>query len=218
MDTVMRKIYLARHGESTWNVARRVQGDHEGIVLSERGREQARQLGARLAGTGFDGVYCSSAKRAVETARLALGEDRPVEMVDGLREIGFGAWEGLLVGDVRERYPGELERWFRSPSRVVIEGGEPFASFHRRAVDTVDGIVGSSEGDILIIAHGGVICTWLTHILGMDIDDIWSFSLPNASLTIVKYDFKPRLLLFGDVSHLDAGAAGFEGMPSPASD
>ena len=215
MSDGIRRIHLVRHGESTWNSIRRVQGTHDGVHLSELGRAQAALLGVRLRKMEFSRVFCSSAERAVETARLALGDDHPIEFMDELCEISFGEWEGLLVSEVQERYPGELELWFRSPSKVSIEGAEPFAEFHERAGSTVDGIIGSTEGDILIVAHGGIICAWLTHILGMSPDDIWSFSLPNTSLTTVMIDFRPRLRLLGDVSHLNGKTLGFDGMPSP---
>jgi broad specificity phosphatase PhoE len=211
----MRRVNLVRHGESTWNSVRRVQGNHDEIHLSELGRAQAGLLGKRLRSMEFSSVFCSSAERAVETARIALGEDRHIEFIDELREISFGEWEGLLVDEVKDRYPGELERWFRTPSKVAIAGAEPFMEFHERACRTVDGIIGSTDGDILIVSHGGIICTWLTRILGMSPDDIWSFSLPNASLTSVVIDFRPRLRLLGDVSHLDGKTLGFDGMPSP---
>jgi hypothetical protein len=49
----------------------------------------------------------------------------------------------------------------------------------------------------------------------MPIDDLWSFSLPNASITTIVLDFKPRLRSFGDTSHLDTSALGLDGMPAP---
>jgi broad specificity phosphatase PhoE len=211
-----RKIHLVRHGESTFNSVRRVQGNADGIRLSELGRLQATLLGERLSAMEFSRVFCSSAERAAETAVIALGEDRPVTYMDELREISFGEWEGMLVSEVRERYPGILERWFAAPSTVTIEGAEPYLEFHARAAGTVDRIIQSTEGDILIISHGGIICAWMTHVLGMSPDDIWSFSLPNTALTTVMLDFRPRLRLLGDVSHLDGKTLGFDGMPSPA--
>ncbi len=215
MSDAIRRIHLVRHGESTWNAVRRVQGNHGDVHLSELGRDQAGLLGIRLRGMEFARVFCSSSERAVETARLALGEDHSIEFMDDLQEISFGEWEGMLVSEVKERYPGELELWFRSPSKVTIEGAEPFGEFHERASRTVDGIIDDTEGDILIVSHGGIICAWLTHVLGMSPDDIWSFSLPNTSLTTVMIDFRPRLRLLGDVSHLDGKTLGFDGMPAP---
>lgn len=212
----LRKIHLVRHGESTYNAVRRVQGNGDGILLSERGRRQAQMLGARLRAMSFERAWCSSAERAVETARLALGGDFPLEIRDDLREIGFGEWEGLLVEDIRERFPGELELWFRAPSSVTIAGAEPYERFYLRAVGAVEEIVSATAGDVLIVTHGGIICAWLTRVLGMSPDDIWSFSLPNASLTTVVMDFKPRLRLLGDVSHINGDARGFDGMPAPA--
>ena len=215
MKEELRRIHLVRHGESTWNAVRRVQGNHVDVHLSELGRAQAALLGDRLRRMEFSSVYCSSMERARETALIALGEDHPIEFMDDLREISFGEWEGMLVSEVQERYPGDMERWFVSPSRVSIAGAEPFDEFHDRASRTVDGIIDDTEGDILIVSHGGIICAWLTHVLGMSPDDIWSFSLPNTSLTTVMIDFRSRLRLLGDVSHLDGKTLGFDGMPAP---
>ena len=210
-------LLLIRHGESTWNSVRKVQGNHAGVPLSELGRKQAVLLGERLRRMELSRVFCSTVERARETALIALGGDYPVEYLDDLREISFGEWEGLRVDEVRERFPGRLETWFSTPSKVAIEGAEPFGEFHERATRAVDRLVESTDGDILIISHGGVICAWLTSVLGMSPDDIWSFSLPNASLTTVVIDFRPRLRLLGDVSHLDERTLGFDGMPSPLS-
>ena len=76
MDRSIRKLYLVRHAESVWNKERRIQGTCNGIRLSETGRDQARLLGERLITMDFERVYCSSAERAVETARLALGDSK----------------------------------------------------------------------------------------------------------------------------------------------
>jgi len=217
MSDTIRRIHLVRHGESTWNAVRRVQGNHDDVHLSELGRAQAVHLGLRLRSMEFASVFCSNMERARETVLIAFGDDHPIEFIDDLREISFGEWEGLLVSEVQERYPGELELWFESPSKVTIAGAEPFGEFHERAIRTVDGIIDDTEGDILIVSHGGIICAWLTHVLGMSPDDIWSFSLPNTSLTTVMIDSRQRLRLLGDVSHLDGKTLGFDGMPAPVS-
>lgn len=214
MDPAARKIHLVRHGESEWNSERRVQGNSCGVVLSDRGRLQSRLLGKRLRSVPFDSVYCSDIDRAVETARIALGDSCPIVFDHGLREISFGEWEGRLVSELSAENPGALDGWFRKPSAVDIPGAERYEDFHRRIVGVMDRMIGSSTGDLLVICHGGVICTWLTHILGMDPDDFWAFSLPNTSITTVVLEFRPRLRLLGDASHLDPESLGFDGMPA----
>ncbi|MBN2184021.1 MAG: histidine phosphatase family protein [Candidatus Krumholzibacteriota bacterium] len=209
-----RKIHMVRHGESQWNSERRVQKNTEGVALSERGRRQAELLGLRLKDMRFDQVFCSDVQRASETARISLGESYPVIFSNELREIAFGEWEGKLVSEIEEETPEVMSSWYRSPSKVKIRGAEKFLDFHARIVREIGRITDATSGDILIISHGGVICTWLTHILGMSPDDIWSFSLPNASITTVVLEFRPRLRLLGDAHHLSGDLLGFDGMPS----
>ncbi|MCX5754378.1 MAG: histidine phosphatase family protein [Candidatus Krumholzibacteria bacterium] len=215
MGPLPRKIYLVRHAESAWNRERRVQGTALQVALSPMGRTQARLLGGRLRALPLEAVYSSDARRTLETARLALGEDVPLKVSAEIRELSLGEWEGRLIGDLRDADPEKLDAWYRRPSTVKIEGGEDLVRFRKRVVTFMDGSAASGVGDVAVITHGGVICIYLTHILGMHVDDLWSVSLPNASITTVVLDFKPRLRSFGDTSHLDGSALGLDGMPAP---
>ncbi len=67
----MGTLLIVRHGETEWNAEGRIQG-HTDIGLSERGEEQARSLGQRLADRQIDVAYSSDLKRTSETANLAL--------------------------------------------------------------------------------------------------------------------------------------------------
>ena len=210
-----RKIYLVRHAESVWNSERRVQGTALRVALSPTGREQARLLGRRLKALPLEAVHSSDAGRTLETALLALGSDFPLRISKEIRELSLGEWEGRLIGDLRDEDPEKLEAWYRTPTAVRIEGGEDLVRFRERVVSFMDANVATGTGDVAVITHGGVICIYLTHILGMRVDDLWSFSLPNASITTVVLDFKPRLRSFGDTAHLDSAALGLDGMPAP---
>lgn len=210
-----RKIYLVRHAESAWNIERRVQGTALQVALSPTGRTQARLLGGRLRALPLEAVYSSDAGRTLETARLALGEDFPLRISGEIRELSLGEWEGRLISDLRDEDAEKLDAWYRKPSTVRIAGGEDLVLFRKRVVSFIEGKAASGAGDFAVITHGGVICMYLTHILGMHVDDLWSFSLPNASITTVVLDFKPRLRSFGDTSHLDGSALGLDGMPAP---
>jgi probable phosphoglycerate mutase len=210
-----RKIHLIRHAESAWNLERRVQGTALDVALSPTGREQARLLGRRLRALPLEAVYSSDAGRTLETARLALGDGFPLRISEEIRELSLGEWEGRLINDLHAEDPAKLDAWYRRPSTVRLERGEDLTGFRKRVVTFMDASAAAHAGDVALITHGGVICVYLTHILGMHVDDMWSFSLPNASITTVVLDFKPRLRSFGDTAHLDARALGLDGMPAP---
>ena len=91
----MTTILLVRHGETDWNLQRRVQG-HSDTPLNDNGRAQALALADTLDDVELDAVYASDLARAFETARI-VAERRglTVTSVPGLRERNFGTWEGL---------------------------------------------------------------------------------------------------------------------------
>ena len=206
MKRTLKTLYLIRHAESVWNSERRVQGTCLEVPLSPVGREQAQLLGKRLINLPFTHVYCSPAERALETARIALGDDRPITVVDDLHELGLGAWEGRLISEIEAERPGAIDGWYRDPASIRIEGMEEIERFRRRALAAIGGIVDASgTGNVVVVTHGGIICSYLTGILNMSLSDLWGFSLPNASITAVVLDFRPRLRSFGDTAHLDGG-------------
>jgi len=215
MDHGKRKLYLVRHAESVWNAERRVQGTCTGILLSERGREQARFLGKSLRAIEAAAVYCSDAERAVETARLALGNGREIIFMEELRELSLGEWEGRSIVELWEKETDLIDRWYREPTKVRVKGAEDIFSFRDRIVRAIETIGRAPHGgDSIIVTHGGVICAYLTHILGMDLDGLWSFSLPNASITTIVLDFKPRLRSFGETILPPGGASDSDGVSS----
>ena len=108
----MTQIFFARHGETAWNAVRRVQGWTD-IPLSPRGEAQAEALGRRMAAILLVAVYSSDLGRAVQTAKPAANaQGLTVRPLPGLREKGFGDWEGLTAEDLERDYP---EEWQLTP-------------------------------------------------------------------------------------------------------
>jgi broad specificity phosphatase PhoE len=200
----MQVIYLIRHGETEYNRRGCVQGWTES-PLSELGREQARRVGARLGSVPWDVVVSSPSGRAVETASIALGDSTPVEIRDGIREINLGAWEGRSAAELRRAYPEDVNLWFDRPSALRIEGGETIRRFRARVWTAMEDIRNEfSDRTIAVFSHGGMICAWLTRLLGIKLDDIWRFKIRNGSFTRVIFPAgKPRIDLLGEVCHLD---------------
>ena len=107
-------IYLMRHGETDWNIARRMQG-HSDIPLNANGLRQARQAAAGMRGLPIDRILTSPLRRAKQTAQaVAAGRGVPVLIEENLIEMGFGALEGKLLRD----YP-EYQCIFSDPERYV---------------------------------------------------------------------------------------------------
>ena len=152
------RVFVVRHGQTAWNAQSRIQGNTD-IGLDETGRRQAQALGAALADEGLDAIYASDLARAVETARPAADLARLAIVTDpGLRERGFGIFEGLTHAEVAQRWPDAAERWRRRDAHFGPEGGETLAAFYARSVGCAERIAARHAGQtIAIVTHGGVL-------------------------------------------------------------
>ena len=183
----MSVIYLVRHGEIAQSSPRRFVGQSD-LPLTDRGREQMRQVAGYLVGKGVRRVLCSPLSRCVESAGilgLALGLEP--EAVPDLREIGLGAWEGLTVDEVRERFPGAYEARGRDLAGFRAAGGESFADLQRRAWAAFEAISGF-EATQAIVAHGGVNRTLLCRVLGMPLENLFRLGQDYACVNILSID------------------------------
>jgi broad specificity phosphatase PhoE len=200
----VQRLLLIRHGESEWNRDGIIQGFQD-CDLSDLGREQAVRLRERLDLEKIDVAYSSTATRAMDTVRIALGHRLHIETRPNLREINLGEWEGVKAAELKRRLPEETEMWFREPSKVRIKGAESLRAFRSRTTKEIERIRGQhQDAGIVIVAHGGVICTYMTSLLGLKLDDMWRFKIRNASITKVIFPMgKPRIEVLNDISHLD---------------
>ena len=162
-------LYLARHGQTDWNLEKRLQGSTDNH-LNETGRAQARQLGDKLAGIRFAAIYHSSLARAGETAALA----RPGQAgkpLAALAERSFGKFEGMYE-DGRD---AELSAEFKARSGNLedsLDGGESVASQARRVAQAITEIrARHRHGSVLIVSHGGVTPLILAELLQIPVGE-----------------------------------------------
>jgi probable phosphoglycerate mutase len=147
----VRRLLLARHGESEWNAAGRWQGQAD-PPLSARGRAQAAMAGQRLG--AVDAIVSSTLQRALQTAmiiseNLGIG---PVVLEPDLMERDAGEWEGFTRAEIEEQWPGYLASHQRPPS---YELDEPL---NKRVVAAIARVCDEVPGDdLLFVTHGGVI-------------------------------------------------------------
>lgn len=161
-------LLLARHGETDWNATHRWQG-HEDVPLNERGRAQAHELADRLGNEPIVAVYASDLQRASGTAEIVAGRlGLPVETDPRLREIFFGAWEGLTTPEIEERFPDEVARWRADDGTNAFAGGETYTTMCDRVVAALDEIARAHPGEtVLVVLHGGPIRGLLAHAAGI---------------------------------------------------
>ncbi|MCL6639620.1 MAG: alpha-ribazole phosphatase [Firmicutes bacterium] len=199
------KIYLVRHGETTWNALMKFQG-HTDVPLSDTGRRQAEMLARRLAAEKFTAFYASDLQRAYETAEIiAKPHGLGIQKIPGLRELNFGAWEGLTRNEIKEFYAKEISQWWASPLTTRIPMGETLGEVVLRSMAAVKRIVESHQGgQVLVASHGGAIRSIVASVLGIDLNQYWRLRLDNASLNIIDFPEweKGILMLFNDCSHL----------------
>ncbi len=108
----MRKdFYIFRHGQSTYNVAGRTQGQTNDSVLTEQGKEQAVLVGEKLKNKEIDIIVTSPLKRAMQTAELAnQALNVPVETDEHFIEVNVGVVEGLHYTEIRDKFPDIFEK------------------------------------------------------------------------------------------------------------
>ncbi|MFE2461224.1 bifunctional RNase H/acid phosphatase [Streptomyces sp. NPDC059402] len=199
---------LLRHGETPLTPQKRFSGSGgSDPSLSAVGREQAEKVAASLARRGtIEAVVASPLARTRETAGIVaarLGLEVAIE--EGLRETDFGAWEGLTFGEVRERYPDDLDAWLASPDAEPTGGGESFAATGTRIAATRDKLVAAYAGrTVLLVSHVTPIKTFLQLALGAPPESLFRMELSAASLSAVAYyaDGGASVRLFNETSHL----------------
>lgn len=200
------RLLLVRHGQSTWNRERRIQGQLD-PPLSDGGRRQAALLGDRLAGRTFAALYASDLKRAFETAEIvgaAIG--LTPQPTPALREIFLGDWEGLSTDDVASRYPDAWASWVDEPDWDVVAGGEGGAVFDARVGAAVDEIFRRHDaGDVIAVTHGGVIQVAVHRVAGRPSRGLFPFKIQNASISLIeKRDGRAIIGGVNDIAHLEA--------------
>ncbi|WP_405559154.1 bifunctional RNase H/acid phosphatase [Streptomyces canus] len=199
---------LLRHGETPLTPQKRFSGSGgTDPSLSDIGREQAERAAEALAGRGtIQHILASPLTRTRQTA-AAVAERLGIEVTveDGLIETDFGAWEGLTFGEVRERYPDDLNTWLSDPEAEPTGGGESFTATATRIAATRDKLVAAYAGrTVLLVTHVTPIKTFVRLALGAPPESLFRMELSAASLSAVAYyaDGNASVRLFNDTSHL----------------
>lgn len=173
-------LWLVRHGESTWNALGLVQGQRAEPRLTRLGAAQARAVARHLAGRHVRTLYTSDLLRAVETARLVAAVLGLEPTVDArLRERALGSAEGLPSSSLVPGHSG-IGGGRVLDADAAPPGGESVRRLCRRVgrfldeLAPADALGHGPPGDVVLVAHGGVVRAALAHLDGVPSDEmVW---------------------------------------------
>lgn len=184
------KLYIIRHGETDWNAKKMLQGGSE-TVLNEKGRNLAMVTGNALKEISFQAAFSSPLQRAMETAKLVLG-DRKLEVIPEprIREISFGIYEGKCYHPDHMEVPADMiDNFFHHPEVYDAPAhGESIPAIIARTHDFYEELIHNKaleDANVLISAHGCAV-----RALEQSIDQcngFWREGVPkNCAVTIVE--------------------------------
>ncbi|WHP80808.1 2,3-diphosphoglycerate-dependent phosphoglycerate mutase GpmB [Edwardsiella anguillarum] len=205
----MRQVYLIRHGETEWNVQRRIQGQSNS-PLTVMGERQARQVGARLGQMGITHVIASDLGRTQQTGEIIAAACRcPLTLDARLRELSMGVLESRLLASLS---PQE-EQWRLSmldgSPQGCIPQGETMAQLAERMQQALNDCLALPLGSRpVLVSHGIALGCLLSTVLGLPPYAERRLRLRNCSLSRVDYQQSAWLAsgwvveTAGDVQHL----------------
>lgn len=200
------RILAIRHGETAWNVETRIQGQLD-IPLNPTGQWQAQRVAQALAGQDtIHAIYSSDLKRALETARaIATRTGAPLRTHTGLRERGFGLFEGKTFVEIEHEWPEESRRWRQREPHWSPPQGESLLQLRERISKTLDELAAQHAGEqIVLVAHGGVLDQLYRAATGQDLQAPRTWELNNAALNRLLWTPQGLSLVgWADRQHLD---------------
>ena len=198
------RLLLVRHGLSSFNRERRIQGRNDLSTLTTDGQQQAIKTGQVLSKLPINAVYSSPLKRAAATTSKLLEEcsheQKPI-FDEGLLEIELGPWSGMTADEVKEKFPAIYKTWQTKPEELILkrsDGSEfkPIQELIDQAADFLQRLLKvhspKENKTILIVAHNAILRCIVLHLLGYPKQGFRRIQLDNASLSIL--NLKPSQL------------------------
>lgn len=189
MKTDLTELYLIRHGETELNAKGLYYGWTD-CELSQKGLMQAEDMADILQNLSFDAVISSSLVRAMVTAVIVSGYT-PNEIIkdDRLREMNFGAWEGMHYIEAREKHKVEWENWSRDWKNAAPPKGESFMDLYNRVKSSIEDILREYKGKkVLIVSHQGAMRIVPLVLLGLPVEAYWSFTAEHGRYSHYEID------------------------------
>ena len=187
----MTEFYFVRHGKTEINAQRRFNGGTVDSPLTQSGVEATERMAQHLKEVHFDQALSSPQMRAQTTAMIILAENQnPPELtiVEDLREMRLGDWDGEEIDRIAEDYPEDLKNYRTRPDLFDAEKfhGETYRKLIARSTKVIKEIAEAHpEEKILVVSHGILLMSLLNTLKGAPLEKIRESGIvDNSSLTI----------------------------------
>ena len=200
-------LYLIRHAETDNNRARprRLQGRRTDPGLSDDGRRQAEATGRFLARLSIGAVYVSPLLRARQTAEaIALPHRLAVEVVEDLREVDVGVWDGLGWDEIQRNNPEAYRRFMADASVHPYLGGENLTIVQDRVVPALEKLMAQNVGrTVVAVAHNIVNRSYLAHLLHLPLVEFRTIPQDNCGINVLRWrEGRVKLVSVNTLAHL----------------
>lgn len=193
------RVIIVRHGQSSYNTEKRIQGRSDVSTLTEKGQNDARKVGAALSHLNFAAVYTSPLQRAKHTAEIicsCLATSLKPQPSSNLMEVDLPLWEGMVSSEVREKFPDAYRLWHEHPEQLVMvvqsrENNEyfPILSLYEQAKQFWEETLPRHAGEtILIVGHNGINRALISTALGISPQRYHSIQQSNCNVTVLNFD------------------------------
>ena len=182
-------LVLVRHGETEWNLQRRIQGYHADSPLTSNGHAQAKALAERFAREGIDLLFASDTGRTRLTAH-AIAQATGVAMIHdpALRERSYGVFEGRTFAEIQRDHPEDYERIHARDPHYAAPGGENAFQFDERIMGALQRIALQCAGKrAAVVTHQGVLGVLYRHVHGLAFNEAKRPRLLNASCNYFRF-------------------------------
>ncbi len=194
------RAIMVRHGQSSYNTERRIQGRSDISTLTQKGRDDALKTGKALGHLHFAAIYTSPLQRAKTTAEIitqCLATPAEIQTVDNLREIDLPLWEGMRSQEVKDNLPQDYRLWKEQPDEFMMllpqqDGKEqkyfPVLALYEQAKQFWQEILSRHDGEtILIVGHNGINRALISLALGIAPNRYHCIQQSNCGLSILNF-------------------------------
>lgn len=197
----MLNIYLLRHGQTEQNLKGFYYGNLD-VDITSKGIKQIEYISNKVKNVTFDKIYVSNMKRAISSASI-ISRNKDISFIRDkrLNEMNLGVFEGKSYEDIQREYPIEFQKWSDDWKYYAPPEGESYVDFYERVKEFFQEVLKLEDENVLLVAHGGVIRSILTYVMGENLDVFWKFGSKNGDLTLVKYEYEN--LYIDSIIHAD---------------